>query len=98
MADHDFAMRALRAFLDEFVPRIEEIAQQSAGTEAALYATRYSEEKKANMRLEFELMREVECWKGIRTKIDERVTARQAMLEGLLVRREAEWAGEQPSE
>lgn len=97
MAGHDYAMRALRAFLDEFVPRVEEIAQQSAGTEAVLYATKYSDEVKANMRLEFELMREVECWNGIRTKIDERVTARRAMLEGLLVRREAEWAEEQPS-
>jgi len=90
MADHDYAIRAIRAFVDDFVPRVEQISQDSASTEAVLYATKYADEERANMRLELEFMREVECWQAIQRTIAERVSKREALLEGLRVRRREE--------
>ena len=39
------------------------------------------------MRFEYELRREVECWKAIRAKIDERIAEREALADEQIRRR-----------
>lgn len=87
VADADYKMRAVKAFLDEFVPRVEEIAQQSASTEAVLYAKKLSDDERSLARFEHELWREVECWEAVRMKIDERIAARKELAEAQIVKR-----------
>ena len=89
MADHDYVRRA-ELSLAEFVARLEEISQESAGTETALYGAEY-DVGNARLPLEHEMSREVDRRSAIREVIDEGVATRQAMLDEEIAKRHAEW-------
>lgn len=88
---HEAQLQAIKAWL-EFLPAIEEIAHMFAGTEAVLYGKDESKEWKRNARFEFELQREVDCLRAIRWKINQRLVAREQMLEAEREKRRQEWA------
>ena len=85
----DIKKRA-RTLFEDLVARVEQLAQTPDATEEAVLDQARPVEKTAEMRLEHELQREVECWDAIRVAIEERLESRREILETRRVDRATE--------
>jgi hypothetical protein len=79
-----------RTLFEDLVARVEQLAQAPDATEEAVLDQFRPVEKTAEMRLEHELQREVECWDAIRVAIEDRLEARREILETRRVDRATE--------
>ena len=79
-----------RTLFEDLVARVEQFAQTPDATEAAVFEQSRPVDESAEMRLEHELQREVECWDAIRVAIEDRLEARREILEARRVDRATE--------
>jgi hypothetical protein len=70
-----------RTLFEDLAARVERFAQSPDATEAAVLDQSRPVDETAEMRLEHELQREVECWDAIRVAIEDRLRARREILE-----------------
>jgi len=70
-----------RALFDYLVARVEQFAQAPDVTEEVVLDQSRPVDETAEMRLEHELQREVECWDAIRVAIEDRLASRRELLE-----------------
>ena len=85
----DIKQRA-RTLFEDLVARVEQLAQAPDATDQAVLDRSRPAEETAEMRLEHELQREVECWDAIRVAIEDRLEARREILETRRVDRATE--------
>jgi hypothetical protein len=70
-----------RTLFEDLVARVEQFAQAPDPTEEIVLEQTRPADERAEMRLEYELQREVECWEAIRVAIEGRLEARREILE-----------------
>jgi hypothetical protein len=90
MTESTDTQKRARTLFEDLVARVERFAQAPDATEAAVFEQSGAVDETAEMRLEHELQREVECWDAIRVAIEDRLEARRKILEARRVDRATE--------
>jgi hypothetical protein len=93
MAESTNTQKRARTLFEDLVARVEQFAQAPNATEDIVLEQSRSAEETAEMRLEYELQREVECWEAIRVAIESRLEARREILEARRTDRASEPLG-----
>ena len=91
MTESTATQKQARTLFEDIAARVERFAQAPDPTAEAVFdQSRSVNETAAEMRLEHELQREVECWDAIRVAIEDRLAARRGVLEARRVDRATE--------
>ena len=81
MTESTNTQKRARTLFEDLVARVEQFAQAPDATEEIVLEQSRPADERAEMRLEYELQREVECWEAIRVAIEGRLEARREILE-----------------
>jgi hypothetical protein len=81
MTESTDTQKRAQTLFEDLVARVERFAQATDATEEAVLERSRPVDETAEMRLEHELQREVECWDAIRIAIESRLEARREILE-----------------
>jgi hypothetical protein len=81
MTESTNTQKRARTLFEDLVARVEQFAQAPDPTEEIVLEQSRRADERAEMRLEYELQREVECWEAIRVAIEGRLEARREILE-----------------